>query len=94
MESLKILVRDLTNEDISERKLLSIKLKALYKVCKINVDLPLPDTPVTHVKVPIGIFKFTFFKLFPVAPLISINLPFLALPLYLIIPHLKGFVKI
>ena len=44
----------------------------------IKVDLPLPDTPVTQVKFPIGIFKFTFFKLFPVAPIISKNLPFFA----------------
>ena len=31
-----------------------------------------------HVKVPNGIFKSIFFKLFPVAPKISKNLPFLA----------------
>ena len=48
-----------------------------YKKCKIKVDLPLPETPVTQVKVPTGIFKLTFFKLFPEAPLISIYLPFL-----------------
>ena len=35
---------------------------ALYKVCKIKVDLPLPETPVTQVKVPTGIFKWTFFN--------------------------------
>ena len=58
--------------------LFSIKLKALYNVCSIKVDFPLPETPVTQVKVPTGIFKLTFFKLFPVAPLISINLPFFA----------------
>ena len=58
--------------------LLSIKLNALYKVCKIKVDFPLPDTPVTQVNVPIGIFRLTFFKLFPEAPLISINRPFFA----------------
>ena len=63
--------------------LLSNKLKALYNVCKIKVDLPLPETPVTHVNVPTGIFKWTFFKLLPVAPLISINLPFLAVLLFL-----------
>ena len=62
--------------------LFNIKLKALYKVCSIKVDLPLPDTPVTHVNVPTGIFKFTFFKLFPLAPIISINLPFLACLLF------------
>ena len=58
--------------------LFKIKLKALYSVCKIRVDLPLPETPVTQVNVPTGIFKFTFFKLFPLAPFISINLPFFA----------------
>ena len=42
------------------------------------VDFPLPDTPVTQVKVPIGIFKLTFCKLFPLAPKISKNLPFFA----------------
>jgi hypothetical protein len=42
------------------------------------VDLPLPDTPVTQVKQPKGIFKSIFFKLFPVAPPISRNLPFFA----------------
>ena len=63
--------------------LLSIKLKALYKVCKIRVDFPLPETPVTHVNVPTGIFRLTFFKLLPLAPLISINLPFFADLLFL-----------
>ena len=42
------------------------------------MDLPLPETPVTQVKLPIGIFRSTLFKLFPDAPLISTNLPFLA----------------
>ena len=58
--------------------LFKVKFKALYKVCKISVDLPLPETPVTQVKLPKGIFKFTLSKLFPVAPVISKNLPFLA----------------
>ena len=58
--------------------LLSVKFKALYKVCKINVDLPLPETPVTHVKLPRGILRFTLLRLFPDAPLISKNLPFFA----------------
>ena len=45
----------------------------------IKVDLPDPLTPVTNVKVPKGKLVFTFFKVFPVAPLISIDkpLPFL-----------------
>ena len=58
--------------------LFNVRFKALYKVCKIKVDLPLPETPVTHVKLPKGIFKLTLFKLFPVAPEISKNLPFFA----------------
>ena len=63
--------------------LLSVRFKALYKVCNIRVDLPLPETPVTHVKLPKGIFKFTLFKLFPEAPCISKNLPFFASLLFL-----------
>ena len=55
--------------------LFKVKFNALYNVCKINVDLPLPDTPVTQVKLPKGIFKLTLFKLLPVAPVISRNLP-------------------
>ena len=47
-------------------------------MCNIKVDFPLPETPVTQVKVPTGIFRLTFFRLFPLAPLISINLPFFA----------------
>ena len=43
-----------------------------------NVDFPLPDTPVTQVNVPNGILRFTFLRLFPVAPNISKNLPFFA----------------
>ena len=42
----------------------------------INVDFPLPDTPVTHVKVPNGTFKSTCCKLCPLAPLRSRFLPF------------------
>ena len=58
--------------------LFKVKLRALYKVCNTSVDLPLPDTPVTQVKLPKGIFKLTLSKLFPLAPVISKNLPFLA----------------
>ena len=57
---------------------MSVKFRALYKVCKINVDLPLPETPVTHVKLPKGILRLTFLRLFPEAPLISKNLPYFA----------------
>ena len=56
--------------------LFKVRFKALYKVCKTRVDLPLPETPVTQVKLPSGIFKLTLSKLFPVAPVISKNLPF------------------
>ena len=58
--------------------LFNVRFKALYKVCNIRVDFPLPETPVTHVKLPKGIFKFTLFRLLPVAPVISKNLPFFA----------------
>ena len=59
--------------------LFKVRLRALYKVCKTKVDLPLPETPVTHVNVPRGIFRSTFFKLLPEAPVISKYLPFLAI---------------
>ena len=49
-----------------------------YNVCRTNVDLPLPETPVTHVNVPNGIFKLTLFKLLPLALKICKNLPFFA----------------
>ena len=42
----------------------------------IKVDFPLPDTPVTQVKLPVGILRFTLLRLFPEAPLISTNRPF------------------
>ena len=58
--------------------LLSVKFKAWNNVCNIKVDLPLPETPVIQVKLPVGIFRLTLFRLFPVAPLISTNLPFFA----------------
>jgi hypothetical protein len=51
--------------------LFKVKFKALYNVCKTSVDLPDPETPVTQVKLPRGIFKFTLSKLLPVAPVIS-----------------------
>ena len=44
-------------------------------MCNIKVDFPLPETPVTQVKVPNGIFRSTFCKLFPVAPSICKYLP-------------------
>ena len=42
------------------------------------MDFPLPETPVTQVKLPVGILRLTLFKLFPLAPFISTNLPFFA----------------
>ena len=56
--------------------LFKVKFNALYKVWRTSVDLPLPETPVTQVRLPKGIFKFTLSKLFPDAPVISRNLPF------------------
>ena len=58
--------------------LFNVRFNALYKVCKISVDFPLPETPVTQVRLPNGILRFTLFKLFPDAPVISKNLPFFA----------------
>jgi len=43
----------------------------LYNISFINVDLPEPETPVTRVIVPSGIFTLIFFKLFSLAPFIS-----------------------
>ena len=39
-----------------------------YRVWLMSVDLPDPDTPVTQVNSPQGIFRVTFFKLLPLAP--------------------------
>ena len=50
--------------------------KALYNISLINVLFPEPDTPVTQVKTPSGIFTLIFFKLFWQAPFISIDFPF------------------
>lgn len=44
---------------------------ALYKVLLIRVDLPEPDTPVTHTNKPTGKLKVTFFRLLPEAPSIT-----------------------
>ena len=48
----------------------------------INVDFPLPETPVTQVNVPTGSLNLLL-RLLPLAPFISINLPFLADLLFL-----------
>ena len=50
----------------------SLAASALYKMSLISVDLPLPLTPVTTVKSPIGICTSISFRLFPAAPIISI----------------------
>jgi len=47
----------------------------LYKTSFTSVDFPEPETPVTHVNTPSGIFTLMFFKLFSCAPSISIDLP-------------------
>src|SRR5210317_916952 len=39
-----------------------------YRVLLINVDLPEPDTPVTQVSRPTGIFRVTSHRLLPRAP--------------------------
>ena len=41
---------------------------AVNRVSLINVDLPEPETPVTHVISPAGMSMSTFRKLLPVAP--------------------------
>src|SRR3546814_20812715 len=41
----------------------------------MSVDLPLPETPVTQVKVPSGIAASTFCRLFAVAPRMRISWP-------------------
>ena len=63
--------------------LFKVRLRALYNVCKTSVDLPLPETPVTQVRLPSGIFRFTLLRLLPDAPVISKNLPFFASLLFL-----------
>ena len=51
----------------------------LYNISFTKLDLPLPLTPVTTVRVPLGNLTFMFFKLCSLAPYISIYspLPFL-----------------
>ena len=44
-----------------------------YKVSLINVDFPLPDTPVMQLSKPTGNFRVTSLKLLPVALLILIQ---------------------
>ena len=47
-----------------------------YKVSLIKLDFPLPLTPVTQINFPKGNSTVTFFKLLPVAPLITNFFPF------------------
>ncbi len=51
-----------------------IFFNAGYKICLINVDLPLPLTPVTTVKHSKGISTEIFLRLFSSAPFIRILL--------------------
>ena len=48
----------------------------LYNTSLTKLDLPLPDTPVTHINLPKGNLTFIFLRLFSLAPLISINFLF------------------
>ena len=48
----------------------------MYSVSLTKVDLPEPETPVTHVINPMGMSILIFFKLFEFAPCILTNLPF------------------
>ena len=45
----------------------SSRLAAANSVSRVKLDLPLPDTPVMQVKVPIGIDAVTPFRLLAVA---------------------------
>ena len=58
------------------RLLFNSLFMALNKVSRIREDLPPPETPVMQVNVPRGIFKFTFFRLWVLAPLRLIKSPF------------------
>ena len=46
-----------------------------WRVSLTNVDLPLPDTPVTHISFPNGNSTSICFRLLPLAPLITKDLP-------------------
>ena len=48
----------------------------LYKTSLTRVDFPEPETPVTQLNNPKGIFTVTSFKLFSLAFIISIAFPF------------------
>ena len=50
--------------------------KYLYNTSFTKVDFPEPETPVTQLNTPRGIFTLIFFKLFSIAFIISIDLPF------------------
>ena len=60
-------------------ELYNLEATALQSISLIKLLFPLPDTPVTQVKVPSGISTSIFFKLCSSAPLIFRNflLPFL-----------------
>src|SRR5438552_14352333 len=46
----------------------SVRATDAYSVSFTSVDLPEPDTPVTHVSRPTGNATVTFFRLLPLAP--------------------------
>ena len=51
---------------------MDMKVGGKYKMSFINVDFPLPDTPVTTINLLRGIDTFIFFRLCSLAPLIII----------------------
>ena len=55
--------------------LLRVVESFLYIISFTRLDFPEPETPVTPVMVPRGIFTSIFFKLFSAAPIISRNFP-------------------
>src|SRR3569833_593448 len=54
---------------------LSYEVACPNRVSIIRVDLPDPETPVTHVNKPTGTSAVTFRRLLPVAPTMRITLP-------------------
>jgi hypothetical protein len=53
----------------------SLSAAALNSISSTNDDLPLPDTPVTHVNFPSGNLTSIFFRLLAAHPFISITFP-------------------
>ena len=65
--------------------------KYLYKTSFTKVDFPEPETPVTQLNTPNGIFTFKFFKLCSFAPIISIDFLFPFLLLQAVLYHHNDF---